>query len=96
LASNTATFCSFPKRQQKIYDGENKANKEEGILLKRLSEIIRELLEEDAFVRSHEPEILRFYVERASAPKKRAQPAANGPAGAPAEICPNRIPVLAR
>jgi len=39
--------------------------------MKSFAEIIREQIEEDAYVRQHEAEILRFYVERAALARKR-------------------------
>ncbi|PYP86757.1 MAG: hypothetical protein DMG65_18295 [Candidatus Angelobacter sp. Gp1-AA117] len=48
--------------------------------MKSIAKIIREQLEEDAYVRRHEADILRFYVERAALARKkpvsvRAEPA---------------------
>lgn len=34
--------------------------------MKRVGDIIRELVEEDAFIRRHEPQIIQYYVDRAS------------------------------
>ena len=48
--------------------------------MKSLAEMIREQIEEDAYVRRHEAEILRFYVERAALARKK--PASVRPAPA--------------
>jgi len=39
--------------------------------MKSIAEIIREQIEEDAYVRRHEAEILRFYIERAASARKK-------------------------
>ena len=40
-------------------------------VMKHISEIIREHLQEEAYIRTHEPRILKYYTERAAAPVKK-------------------------
>jgi len=47
--------------------------------MKSIAKIIREQLEEDAYVRRHEADILRFYVERAALARKKPVPSGPNP-----------------
>jgi len=46
--------------------------------MKQLADIIRELIEEDAYVRNHEQEIIRFYAGHVSVPKRRPESVKDG------------------
>jgi len=58
--------------------------------MKQFADIIRELIEEDAYVRNHEQEIIRFYAGRALVSKRRPESVKDGTAAEPwtSEIVP--------